>query len=40
MDADAIAMGGCESISKVVVYKRTASTVNWNPRSEVVGCTT
>jgi acetyl-CoA synthetase len=32
---EAIAMGGCESIKSVVVYKRTGSPVGWNPQHDV-----
>jgi acetyl-CoA synthetase len=32
---EALAMGGCESIKSVVVYKRTGSTVQWNARHDV-----
>jgi acetyl-CoA synthetase len=32
---EALAMGGCESIKKVVVYKRSGSNVNWDPKRDV-----
>ncbi len=32
---DGIALGGCESIQSVVVYKRTGGKVNWNPKTDV-----
>ncbi len=32
---DAIAMGGCEAIRDVVVYKRTGGEVNWYPERDV-----
>jgi len=32
---DGIALGGCESIKSVVVYKRTGGKVNWNSKIDV-----
>src|SRR5258706_5020304 len=32
---EGIAMGGCESIKKVVVYRRTGSHVNWDAQRDV-----
>jgi len=32
---EALAMGGCDSIKTVVVYKRTGGKVNWNPARDV-----
>jgi acetyl-CoA synthetase len=32
---EALAMGGCESIKSVVVYKRTGTAVQWNARHDV-----
>ena len=32
---EALAMGGCDSIKSVVVYKRTGGTVGWNPQRDV-----
>ena len=32
---DAIALGGCESIRSVVVYRRTGGKVGWNPATDV-----
>jgi len=28
---EALAMGGCETVQNVIVYKRTGGTINWNP---------
>jgi acetyl-CoA synthetase len=32
---EALALGGCESIKSVVVYKRTGGKVQWNPKHDV-----
>ncbi len=32
---EALAMGGCDSIKSVVVYKRTGGKVQWNPQHDV-----
>ncbi len=32
---DGIALGGCDSIKSVVVYKRTGGKVNWNAKTDV-----
>ena len=32
---DGIALGGCDSIKTVVVYKRTGGKVDWNPKTDV-----
>ena len=32
---EALAMGGCTSLEKVVVYKRTGNAVQWNPEHDV-----
>ncbi|MGH8700905.1 MAG: AMP-binding protein, partial [Burkholderiales bacterium] len=32
---EALGMGGCESIKSVVVYKRTGTAVQWNPKCDV-----
>ena len=32
---EALAMGGCDSIKSVVVYKRTGGKVQWNPQRDV-----
>ncbi len=31
---DALAMGGCEAVRKVVVYRRTGGEVSWNPERD------
>jgi acetyl-CoA synthetase len=32
---EALAMGGCESVKKVVVYKRTGSNVHWDSKRDI-----
>jgi len=32
---DALALGGCDTIKSVIVYRRTGGKINWNPKTDV-----